>query len=148
MTSGLGPEDGYTEVMPLAQINRKIRAHATDDEPTGNHVILRVPHLIRTDAQRRDCHVAGLQFGRIIRRAANPVKVKVYREAGYWVHELEEFRIWSAEKEFDKSREYFRDHLLHIYQEFMAMTPGKATRGALEVKKRFEDLFSVHEFVA
>lgn len=134
--------------MPLGQINRKIRAYGTDVEPTGNHVILRVPNPIRTDAQRRDCQVAGLQFGRVIRRAANPVKVKVYREAGYWVHELEEFRISSAEKDFDKSRAYFRDHLLHIYQEFMAMTPGKATRDAIEMKRRFQDLFSIEEFVA
>ena len=134
--------------MPLAQINRKLRAHATDDEPTGNHVILRVPNPILTDAQRRECHVTGLQFGRVIRRAKNPMKVKVFREKGYWVHELEEFNIWSAEKDFDKSREYFRDHLLHTYERFMAMKPGTATRGALEIERRFQDSFSLEEIVA
>ena len=134
--------------MPLGQINRKIRVYGGDEEPTGNHVILRVPNPILTDAQRRDCHVAGLQFGRVIRRATNPVKVKVIREKGYWVHEMEEFGIWSAEEDFDRSREYFRDHLLHLYLEYMAMTPGNATRGALAIKKRLQDLFSVEELVA
>ena len=112
--------------MALGQINRKISVYGEAEEPSGNHVILRIPNPIRTAAQRRECHVVGLQFGRVIRRARTPVKVTVYRESGYWVHELEEFRIWSAEKDFDKSRAYFRDHLLHIYQEFMAMTDRKS----------------------
>ena len=134
--------------MPVGQINRKIHAYGGEEEPTGNHVIMRIPNPIRTAAQKRECHVAALQFGRVIRRAKNPVKVKVYRESGYWVHELEEFRISSAEKDFDKSRAYFRDHLLHIYQEFMAMTPGNASGDAIEMKRRLEELFSVKEFVA
>lgn len=134
--------------MALGQVNRKITVYGGDEVPVGNHVILRIPNPIRTAAQKRECHVTGLQFGRVIRRAKNPMKVNVFREKGYWVHEIEELNIWSAEKEFDKSREYFRDHLLNIYRQYMAMKPGKATRGALDMKKRFQDAFSLEEIVA
>ena len=73
---------------------------------------------------------------------------KMAKQIGLIGRELEEFRISSAEKDFDKSRAYFRDHLLHIYQEFMAMTPGNASGDAIEMKQRLEELFSVEEFVA
>ena len=134
--------------MALGQINRKIIEYGEAEEPTGNHVILRIPNPIRTAAQRRECHVTGLQFGRVIRRVKNPMKVKVYREKGYWVHELEEFQIWAAEKDFVQSRVVFLDVLLHTYERFMAMEPGKATRGALEKKRQFQETFSFEEIVA
>ena len=134
--------------MPLGQINRKISVYGGDEESTGDHVILRIPNSIRTAAEKRDCHVTGLQFGRVIRRAKNPMKVKVYREKGYWVHELDEFQIWAAEKDFDQSREYFRDVLLHTYERFIAMEPGRATLGALAIKRRFQESFPLEEIVA
>jgi hypothetical protein len=134
--------------MALGRVTRKITVYGGDDPPLGNHVILRVPNPIRTAAQKRQCAVTGLQFGRVIRRAKNPLQVKVYREAGYWVHELEELNIWSAEKEFEKSREHFRDFLLHLFQEYSEMTPGNATRAALAMRRRFEAAFPLEELVA
>lgn len=134
--------------MALGRVTRKITVFGGEELPAGNHVILRIPNPIRTAAQKRDCHVTGLHFGRVIRRARNPLPVKVYREGGYWVHEIEELNIWSAEKDFDKSRAYLRDHLLHLYQEYMQMTPSTATRAALAMKRRFEAAFPVEEIVA
>ncbi len=134
--------------MALGQINRKISVCGEAEEPTGNHVILRIPNPIRTAAQRRECHVVGLQFGRVIRRARNPVKVTVYRESGYWVHELEEFRIIASDKDFDHSRFLFREYFLHLYERFMEMKPATSTKCAMKWKSRLQEIFSVDEFVA
>ena len=134
--------------MALERVTRKITVFGGEDLPAGNHVILRIPNPIRTAAQKRECAVTGLQFGRVILRAKNPLQVKVYRESGYWVHEIEELNIWSAEKDFETSRAYFRDHLLHLYQEYMQMTTATATRKALAMKRRFEAAFPLEEIVA
>ena len=134
--------------MPLAQINRKLRAYGGDEEPTGDHVILRIPNSIRTAAEKRDCHVTGLQFGRVIRRAKNPLPVKVYRESGYWIHELEEFRIIASDKDFDQSRFLFREYFLHLYERFMEMKPASSTKDAMKWKSRLQEIFSVDELVA
>ena len=106
-------------------------------------VIFRCPVPSLTPAQKRDCEVLGLRIGRTIHPAPTPIKVKVYRQKGYWVHELEEFRIWSAEPDFVTSRNYFGDHLLHYYNRFTAMKPATATRGAMEWKTRLQELFSL-----
>lgn len=111
----------------------------------GNRVILKTPKTTRTSLQKRKCVVIGLQFGSVILKATRPLPVKVYRSEGYWVHELEEFHVWAAEKDFQTSREYFQDHLLWLYQDVEKFTPETATSGGLALKSRLLGAFTEEE---
>lgn len=104
-------------------------------------MILRTPKTTTTSLQKRKCAVIGLQLGSVILRATRPLPVKVYRSEGYWVHELEEFYVWAAEKDFDTSREYFQDHLLWLYQDVEKFTPETATHEAMALRSRLLGAF-------
>jgi hypothetical protein len=132
------------EAMEAARKGQRRRLVVQDDL----QVILRAPRSIRTAADRRECAVTGIRMGNELRRTREPLAVKVSWEAGRWVHEVEELNIWSAEKEFDLSREYFCDFLRHLYVECANLRAGEGTPAAMAMKRRLAEIFSeVEELV-
>lgn len=130
------PRGRKRAVMP--KLTRKIRVVGPDVNPsTGTHLVRRVKNpaaVVEEQATPGTIEVSGFISEGAFLHLKKPLKVKVYRQNGSWVHEYEPLNLLGHGNTIEDSRQELLDFFLSLWRNYALEDDRNLTAGAQALK--------------
>ena len=120
----------------LKQRRTKIGIVVPDGPPkVGPHLVLRVRNRSKVEPDGNVIEVSGfITEGQFIRLRA-PIRVQVYRDGPYWIHEYQPLSIDGIGKTREESKQEFLNHFLVCWREYALEQDAKLDTQARKLKR-------------
>ncbi len=120
----------------LKQKHRGIRIVGPDPRPAlGPHLVLRIRERARPEPEGDAIEVSGfITEGQFLRLRA-PIRVQVYRDGPYWIHEYQPLAIDGIGRTREESKQEFLNHFLVCWREYALERDAKLDAEARKLKR-------------
>jgi hypothetical protein len=120
----------------LKQKQRRIRIVGPDPLPAlGPHLVLRIRDHAKPEPEGDAIEVSGfITEGQFLRLRA-PIRVQVYRDGPYWIHEYQPLAIDGIGSTREESKREFLNHFLVCWREYALEQDAKLDAEARKLKR-------------